>query len=339
MCIRDRLGTDDKEELINAADWWEDNYSTLSSSGPIIINLMNEWGSHDISPSEYADSYNEAIETVRTFYSDPIIVDVPGFGQATKIAADAYPLFDDNNFIYSIHVYTSAFNIEQRRWLTHEDLSYLDATGADCMVGEFCDSSIGGSDWCSIIDHCFANGWPLLGWAWNGDGGNMNMIEPHWQDDPLADTFYPTKFMKTITDKLAGIPCYTTPDEDCNNSLIGELCDDGNEYTINDRYNEYCHCIGTFTPEFQSNNTSKVDLMIYPNLVYPNQEITVEFFQLNVDGQINIFNSLGQTLLTQSINRNQQRIFINTNRFKNGIYWVNLQGPKKVNVTKAFIVN
>jgi len=334
-----KLGTDDKQELINAANWWGNYYSTLSSSGPIIINLMNEWGSHNISPTDYANAYNEVIATVRTFYSDPLIIDVPGFGQATQIAADAYQYFDDENIIYSIHVYTSAFNIEQGRWLTHEDLAYLDATGADCMVGEFCDSSAGGSDWCSIIDHCFANGWPLFGWAWNGDGSNMNMVEPHWQDEPLATIFQPTEFMKIITDKLAGIPCYTEPDEDCNNSLIGEICDDGNEYTINDRYNEYCHCIGTFTSEFQSNNPSEIDMMIYPNVISSNREITIEFFQLNVKGEINIFNNLGQILLTKPIRPDQQKILINTNQFKSGIYWVNLQSARKVNVTKAFIVN
>ena len=38
-----KLGSDSRDELMKAATWWKDNYTNLSSSGPIIINLMNEW--------------------------------------------------------------------------------------------------------------------------------------------------------------------------------------------------------------------------------------------------------------------------------------------------------
>ncbi len=332
------LGTDSKQELIKAAEWWKENYRTLSSSGSIIINLMNEWGSHNISPLDYSDAYNDAIEIVRTVYPDVIIVDVPGFGQATKIAADAYPFFEDQNITYSVHIYTSAFNIEENRWLSHEDLSYLEATGVDCMVGEFCDASTGGADWCSIIDRCYENGWPLFGWAWNGDGNNMNMIEPHWRDDPLALTFRPTEFMEVITNKLIGIPCYSQPDEDCEDDLIGEKCDDKNEYTINDRYNEYCHCVGTFTSELES-NTSQYNLIIYPNPVSSNQELSIELFNINVIGQINIINSLGKILMSKNISLNQNRISVETSQLSNGVYWASFQTDQKVYFTKAFVVN
>jgi len=320
-----KLGTDTKDELIKAAEWWRTNYVLLSSTGPIIINLMNEWGSHDISARDYADAYNEAIEMVRTVYSGPLIIDVPGFGQATKIAADAFPLIDDNNITYSIHIYTSAFNVEQERWMSHEDLSDLEATGARCMVGEFCDTATGGADWCTIIDHCYEKGWPLFGWAWNGDGRNMNMIEPHWRDQPLAQTFSPTEFMKVITDKLAGVPCYSQADEDCETEDIGEPCDDKNEYTINDRYNEYCHCIGTFTA-------------VYPNPVSANQEINIEFFRINVSGQLKVFDNKGQSLMSKSINPNQGGITINTYDWPSGLYWASFHTDQKVYATKVFVI-
>lgn len=332
-----QLGTDSKEELLKAANWWKENYEALSESGPIIINIMNEWGSHDIRSVHYASVYNEAIKIIRPFYEKPLIVDVPGFGQATKIAADAYAFFEDKNIIYSIHVYTSAFNIEQNRWLSHEDLAYLDATGADCMVGEFCDNANGGSDWCTIIDECSANGWPLFGWAWNGDGHNMNMIEPHWRDEPLATSFQPTEFMKVVIDKLAGVECYTQADDDCTNNLIGEMCDDGNEYTINDRYNEYCHCIGTFTSSLES-NTSDVDLIVYPNPVNSNQQLSIEVFKMYVDGQIQIFNSQGNVVLTQDVSRKQQRILFDIENLNPGIYWARLYDSRKNRVSKAFLV-
>jgi len=333
-----KLGTDSKAELIKAADWWMKNYKVLSASGPIIINVMNEWGSHDIDAIQYAESYNEAIDKIRTVYTGRLIVDVPGFGQATKIAADAYTFIEDQDITYSVHIYTSAFNIEQKRWLTHEDLSYLEATGADCMVGEFCDTQTGGADWCSITDHCYQNGWPLFGWAWNGDGGNMNMIEPHWKDNPLASSYKPTAFMKVITDKLAGVPCYTQADEDCTFDLIGEDCDDHNAYTVNDQYNEYCHCVGTYTSELQS-NSSEADLIIYPNPVNSNQEISIELFKINVSGQINVFNSMGQTIISESIQRDQDKISIYPQFIPNGLYYISFQTDDKVLASKSFVVN
>lgn len=333
-----KLGSDNRQDLIDAAIWWENHYENLSSSGPIIINLMNEWGSHAISVQDYASAYNEAIEIIRSFHSDKIIVDVPGWGQATKIAADAYPLFEDQHIIYSIHVYTSAFNIEQKRWLSHEDLAYLDATGADCMVGEFCDTPTGGADWCTIIDNCFANDWPLFGWAWNGDGNTMNMIEPHWRDQPNADVYKPTEFMKIITDKLKGVPCYTQPDDDCTGDLIGERCNDENDYTVNDRYNDYCHCVGHFTSVFQSNLSDK-DMIIYPNPVGKNSEVNIELFQINASGFIDVYNSTGQSLLHLQTGRNQKQFTLNTSQFSSGIYWVSYRDEDDINFAKAFIVN
>jgi len=332
-----KLGSDNEAELNKAANWWKDNYALLSSSGPIIINIMNEWGSHDISPLEYAAAYNSAIAKIKTVYSGPLIVDVPGFGQATKIAADAYPLFDDQDIIYSVHIYTNAFNIEENRWLTHDDLAYLDATGADCMVGEFCDDSTGGADWCTIIDNCYVSGWPLFGWAWNGDGKNMNMVEPHWRDEPLANTFYPTEVMKVITDKLAGIQCYTQADEACDTENIGQACNDGNDYTVNDRYNEYCHCTGTFATALQS-NSSDADLVFYPNPLSTNQILTIELFKIPVSGEILIFNNLGESIMSIPVVANQERILIETDQFPQGLYYANFQNDQKIFVSRAFMI-
>jgi len=332
-----QLGTDDQSQLIKAAEWWRTHYHQLAASGPIIINIMNEWGSHNIDAKAYASAYNTAIAIIREVYSSALIIDAPGFGQATRIAADAYPYLLDTDIIYSVHIYTNAFNILEERWLSQEDLSYLDATGAPCMVGEFCDTSAGGADWCSIIDHCYENGWPLIGWAWNGDGKDMNMIEPHWRDDPQAESFRPTEFMDVIIDKLSGIACYSQPDEDCDPNNIGGACDDDNAYTINDRYNEYCHCIGTFTSELNYDLTES-DLMIYPNPVSPGQELSIELFQIHSLGQINVVNSLGETLFTHRISRNQDRILLDTGHLSAGIYWVSFLTQNEVVVTKTLVV-
>lgn len=57
------LGTNDVNELTNAAYWWMQNYFALG--GDFTINLMNEWGNHNISANDYAKAYNLAIRMVR----------------------------------------------------------------------------------------------------------------------------------------------------------------------------------------------------------------------------------------------------------------------------------
>jgi len=83
------LGSDETSELLAAADWWRVHYAGLAASGPFTINLMNEWGSHKLSAAAYSNAYNDAISVVRKVCSGPIIIDVPGWGQETAVAADA----------------------------------------------------------------------------------------------------------------------------------------------------------------------------------------------------------------------------------------------------------
>lgn len=331
-----RLGSDNKSDLLAAANWWRTHYKSLSSGAPFIINIMNEWGSHALSPTEYADAYNEAIAIIREVYDGTLIVDVPGFGQATSIAADALSDFQDKNIIFSVHIYSSAFNEEENRWLQEEDLAYLEAAGATCMVGEFCDASRGGTDWCSLIDYCYNQGWPLFGWAWNGDGGTMNMIEPHWRNQPLATTFRATPFMDKIIDKLAGVPCYTKPDKDCTPSNIGAACNDKNEYTINDRYNDYCHCTGNFT-EFLSTNITNPTLLIYPNPVGEQQKVSIELVKFRGSGNLTIYNNSGQAIETVAVNATNRLINISTDQYVNGLYWAVFHNSKEVVVSGKFI--
>jgi mannan endo-1,4-beta-mannosidase len=83
------LGSDDPAELLKAAEWWAANYTNLRVSGDFVINLMNEWGSHEITPHDFAVSYNKAIAAARTAYDGLIIIDIPGWGQEVHTAACA----------------------------------------------------------------------------------------------------------------------------------------------------------------------------------------------------------------------------------------------------------
>lgn len=188
------LGSDAASELTAAGNWWKANYSNLASSGSFTINLMNEWGSHNISSNAYASAYNTSISLVRQVYSGRIIIDIPGYGQETRTAADAVKgtngtKINDTNIVLSAHIYPGAYNQGRGRSLNNADLDEMGGVGRSCIVGEFGNDSGGytGADWSGLVDHAKSKGWTVLGWCWNGDGGSMNMATPKWSSNPTAN--------------------------------------------------------------------------------------------------------------------------------------------------------
>lgn len=201
------LGSDQPSDLLAAADWWRRHYAGLSASGPITVNLMNEWGSHDLTPAAYANAYNDAISVVRKVYSGPIIIDIPGWGQETAVATDAVKgrkgaAIVDPGIILSVHVYPAAYNQARRHPLRASDLDELESAGRPCIIGEFGSDGKGKADWAGIVAHAKKKSWPVLGWAWNGDGGGMNMIAPSWSSEPHAAAFTPSSYFDTIYSRL-----------------------------------------------------------------------------------------------------------------------------------------
>lgn len=196
------LGSNDLNTLLAAADWWVDNWDTLSTAGSFTVNLMNEWGDHSITSEDYADAYNAAIDTVRQVYYGPIICDIPGWGQETHTAADASPNIVDDDIIFSVHIYTNGWNGKAGHPSCAADLDYLEAAGRPCMVGEFGNGGSGSVDWSGLVDHARGKGWSVIGWCWNGDGSGMNMISPYWGDDCNSTSYTESAYFDTIYDKL-----------------------------------------------------------------------------------------------------------------------------------------
>ncbi|ACV12559.1 PKD domain containing protein [Halorhabdus utahensis DSM 12940] len=200
-------GSAEASALQDAADFWVEHYETLAADTDFTVNLMNEWGNHDVTAEEYASAYNDAISTVRsgTSYDGPIVCDAPGWGQGTYRLADAVESIDHDDLILSAHVYPSAWNATTGQNLVPEDLDVLDETGYPCMIGEFgnyADST--GADWSAIIDYAKELGWPVIGWAWNGDGSDdpMNMANPYWGDDCGAESYTASEYFDVVYDKL-----------------------------------------------------------------------------------------------------------------------------------------
>jgi len=196
-------GSDDVQELMKAARWWQTNFATLREEGPFVVNLMNEWGSHRQTAQTYSAAYNEALPLVRSVYDGPIVVDVPGWAQETYVARDASPLLADRNLVYSVHLYSGAW-VQQgpNRWMKKQDLDVLTECGRPILIGEFGASRKGGADWSALVDHARSKGWTILAWAWNGDGEGMNMVRPYWIDKVDAKAYSEGSYFKKVYRKL-----------------------------------------------------------------------------------------------------------------------------------------
>jgi hypothetical protein len=189
------LGSDNPSDLIEAADWWKKNYEILG--GGFTINLMNEWGSHDLSASSYSTAYNLAIPIVRQVYDGNIIIDAPGWGQETHTAAVAADDIEDRDIILSAHIYPNGFNKARNHPMQSSDIDDIIASGRPCMIGEF-GGGAGIADWEGIIEYARSKGLVVLGWCWNGDGNDLNMVSPSWVSDPTAVSFSLSPYFEKI---------------------------------------------------------------------------------------------------------------------------------------------
>lgn len=201
------LGSDSASELAAAGTWWQNNYSNMAAAGAIFVNVMNEWGSHNISSNSYASAYNTAISRVRSKYSGRIVIDIPGWGQETATAAAAIKgtngtKINDTYIVPSIHAYPGAWNQGKNASLAKSDVDDLGSAGRGVVVGEFGNGGSGSSDWSGIVDYAKGKGYNVLGWAWNGDGGSMNMVTPSWANNATATSFSTSSYFSVVYNKL-----------------------------------------------------------------------------------------------------------------------------------------
>lgn len=201
------LGSDNTSELTAAANWWKNNYAALG--GGFTINLMNEWGSHNLTATGYANAYNTAIGIVRQVYTGPIVIDCSGYGQETAIASSAVKGYgtggvkiNDTNIILSAHIYPNGYNQAKGRNVNQSDMDDLASAGRTCIIGEFGNSPSGSVDWAGIVDYARGKGWTVLAWAWNGDGGSMNMVTPSWASNGSATSFSLSGYFNTVYSHL-----------------------------------------------------------------------------------------------------------------------------------------
>jgi len=197
------LGSNDPNELLAAGNWWASNYESLSTFGSFTVNLMNEWGDHTISASEYASAVSAAMALVRRAYSGPVILDAPGWGQESKTLADAVQSMSDKNVILSMHVYPGAWNQGRGHAVQSSDIDDIVGVGVPCVLGEFGGTDTGPVNVPEVVRYAKGKGCAVIGWAWNGDGGDMNMLSPSWATNPGAQSWSKSGYFDTIYNLLA----------------------------------------------------------------------------------------------------------------------------------------
>lgn len=214
------LGSDNLSDLTDGANWWKTNYAALSASGKFYINLMNEWGSHNLTALDYANDYNQAVSIVRTVYSGTIIIDIPGYGQEAYVATNAVlgvgtggVKIIDTNITLSTHIYPGNYvgqhinasgSFASGGNMVKADLDYMATSGRTCIVGEFGNGTSGTADWSGLIDYAKSKSWTIMGWSWAGDGNALNMISPNFQPY-TASSSYPyttSSYFNIVYDKL-----------------------------------------------------------------------------------------------------------------------------------------
>jgi len=169
------LGSNDPAELLLAANWWKDHYAQLKGKTSIKINLMNEWGGHDLQPDVYADAYNKALSIVRQVYGGRIIIDAPGYGQgATALlrVLSGSKSINERNIMLSVHVYPSAYDAGIKKALANDALKRLNDTSVPCMLGEFgskTEDKPSGASWGGLVDYAKSLNWPVIAWCWAAD--------------------------------------------------------------------------------------------------------------------------------------------------------------------------
>lgn len=187
-------------------------------------------GSHDQTAASYAQAYNDAIPLIRSVYTGALVLDLPGWGQETRTAGDASPLLADPHLVFSAHIYPQAYNQAAGRYVIPADMTdLLQQSGRPCIIGEFGDieaSSVESTltaiakyvlntaiiaaavegeqcDVKAVVEVAKESGFQAVyGWAWNGDGGQLNMLAPSWSEAPTAEKYGETDYFWTILNLL-----------------------------------------------------------------------------------------------------------------------------------------
>lgn len=173
----DATGSDNVEDLVEAANFWVDMKDILNAhTATTIVNIANEWYGSSGKSACWADGYCTAIDIIRKGgLLNTLIVDAAGWGQwprsifeKAQMVADADPL---HNTMFSMHMYDVA---GKNAATVCSNIDRALETGYPVIIGEFA-SSHGGRyvDWQTILDYSAEKEMGYLVWSWTGNSGGV----------------------------------------------------------------------------------------------------------------------------------------------------------------------
>lgn len=186
--LHDATGNDRAEKLMELVNYYiqdEVKRIILENEKYILINIANEWGSHNMTGEYWSESYKKAIEILRSNgIKTTIVVDAPGWGQNIQPIIDyGNELLEydpENNLLFDIHMYGSWNDSTMIKTKLKEAYQ----KNLPLVVGEFGYNYDSGNNNLScavnhrtIIRTCQELGYGYMPWSWTG-----NNKENAWLD-------------------------------------------------------------------------------------------------------------------------------------------------------------
>jgi mannan endo-1,4-beta-mannosidase len=139
--LHDATGSNDASLLQRMADYWarSDVVSVLKKhERSIMINIANEYGDYNKTPSQWRDDYKQPITTIRnTGLTTTLVIDNPNYGQnpngGLSYGADLLNHDPRHNLLYSVHAY-GAFNNPND---VYNMMSAYKNSNLPLLIGEF----------------------------------------------------------------------------------------------------------------------------------------------------------------------------------------------------------
>lgn len=190
--LHDVTGNKSGVRLVDMAKWYAepDRVAMLRKyERYLLINIANEWGSHEVKTLLWLSSYTSAVHLMREAgYTGTLVVDAPGWGQnITPIIEAGQSLIGTDpchNILFSIHMYGSwnrASKIERM-------LSKCHSLQLPIIVGEFGYNHANGRNNLAckvnnkaILSTCNALGLGYMPWSWTGNNQEnqwLDMVSP-----------------------------------------------------------------------------------------------------------------------------------------------------------------
>lgn len=186
--LHDVTGSKSGERLVDMAKWYAEPARVAmlrKYERYLLLNIANEWGSHEVKTLLWLSSYSTAVRMMREAgYATTLVVDAPGWGQnITPILEAGQSLVDADpahNILFSIHMYGSW----NRAGRVERKLAKCHRMQLPIIVGEFGYNHAHGKnnlgckvDHTAILSTCNALGLGYMPWSWTG-----NNQENQWLD-------------------------------------------------------------------------------------------------------------------------------------------------------------